>query len=169
MRIAIIGSNDQTATPEQVNFAYHVGKTLMDHGFSIVNGGMGGIMEASAKGAHESDNYAQHKLIAILPRDDYQQGNALSGVKIATHLGLARNRLVLVNADCALAIGGGAGTLNEITIAWEIGLPIAGFTGGGGWSAKVAGIAIDSRRNDTISAVTTADDVISWINSLPKP
>lgn len=165
MRVAIIGANDQSANEIQTQFAYELGKWLMDNSYTIINGGMGGTMEACAQGARTSHRFEPHRSIAILPLMDYHGGNEYSGVRIATHLGLARNRLILVNADVVLAIGGGAGTLNEITIAWELGLPIAAFVGGGGWSEKIAGERIDYRRTDHITRVTNVTEFSSWLSN----
>jgi uncharacterized protein (TIGR00725 family) len=165
MRVAIIGANDQTTNEKQTQFAYELGKWLMDNDYTIINGGMGGTMEACARGARTSNNFETHRMIAILPLTDYRGGNPFSGIKISTHLGLARNRLILVNADMVVAIGGGAGTLNEITIAWELGLPIAAFSGSGGWSEKLAGEQIDSRRTDRVTGVKTLTEFITWITN----
>jgi predicted Rossmann-fold nucleotide-binding protein len=61
MYIGIIGSNESIATPQQRSFAFDVGKGLIDHGYSIINGGMGGIMSESAKGGRSSDQF-QHRV-----------------------------------------------------------------------------------------------------------
>ncbi len=164
MRIAIIGSNRGN---EKLNaFAFEAGQALMDWGHTIINGGMGGIMEASAKGARTSVSFEEHRLIAILPVNDPSKGNPYSGVKIATHLGTGRNYMIILNSNAVLAIGGGAGTLNEIATAWELKRPIAAFVGAGGWSERLAGTSIDSRRSDRISPVHSISELEDWLSSL---
>lgn len=138
----------------------------MDEGHTLINGGMRGIMEASAKGARSSHAFEPHRLIAILPLEDPRSGNTLSGVKIATHLGKGRNHLIILNADAVIAIGGGAGTLNEMATAWELNRPLAAFVGGGGWSEKLAGTTIDTRRSDPIHPIQTIDELKTWLDSL---
>ncbi len=135
----------------------------MDWGHTIINGGMGGIMEASAKGARASRSFENHRLIAILPLNNPRKGNPYSGVKIATHLGTGRNHLIILNADAVLAIGGGAGTLNEMAITWELKRPLAAFVGGGGWSEQLAGKSIDPRRADRVHPVQTLQELQEWL------
>lgn len=163
MRVAIIGGNINLVSEDQLKFAFDLGKALVDNGCDIINGGMTGIMEASAKGARASDKFEKHSLIAILPTDDISKGNKYSGIKLITHLGTGRNRLIVMNADLVVAIGGGAGTMNEITLSWELGKTICAYSEGEGWSTKVAGTAIDSRRSDIILPVKTTKEVIDII------
>lgn len=163
MRVAIIGGNINLVSEDQLKFAFDLGKALVDNGYDIINGGMTGIMAETAKGARSSDKFEKHSLIAILPTDDVTKGNRYSGIKLITHLGFGRNRLIVMNADLVVAIGGGAGTLNEITLAWELGKTICAYSEGKGWSTKVAGTAIDSRRSDIILPVKSTKEVIDII------
>ncbi|MHA2092667.1 MAG: TIGR00725 family protein [Candidatus Kariarchaeaceae archaeon] len=162
MIIGIIGSNESIATSEQRSFAFDVGKGLIDHGYCIINGGMGGIMSESAKGGRTSDRFEPHKVVAILPCD-VDSGNPYSGVSIKTDLKSGRNRIIVLNSDALIAIGGGAGTLNEIAIAWEFGKPIAAYSVGKGWAGKLAGSKIDDRRDDRIHPVSSLDDLLAWL------
>ena len=166
MQVAVIGSNSNSANKNQLDFAYEVGNALINNGHTIVNGGMGGTMEAVAKGGRSSKQFTNDKILAILPTTDQSLGNKYSGVKIVTHLGTGRNRLIILNADVVLAIGGGAGTLNELSIAWELNKPIAAYTEGGGWAKKLAGKSIDSRREEKIIPVKTIGDVLEWLESI---
>lgn len=168
MRVGILGSNQATGNQTQFEFAEKLGKSLIDNGFSIINGGMAGTMEAAARGAKSSNNYSPDKMIAILPVTDKKLGNPHSGVIIVTDMGTARNRLIVINSDAVIAIGGGAGTLNEITLAWEMLKPIGCYVGGAGWSEKMAGKSIDSRRTDSIKAINDVEDALKWLNELKQ-
>lgn len=165
MRVAIIGSNHFT-DHEQEKFAFELAKSLVNNNYDIINGGMGGIMESTAKGARSSNNFNRVSLIAILPVENKNLGNEYSGIKIATHLGTGRNRLIILNSDAVIAIGGGAGTLSEISIAWEMGKPIAAFTKGKGWASKLANQKIDDRRSEVIIPLNNVDEAIDWIKGL---
>ncbi len=166
MRIAIIGANKNIASKNQLDFAYDLGKTLVDNGYDLINGGMSGVMEYTAKGARASDKFNRGSLIAFLPSTDVSKGNEYTGIKLVTHLGYGRNRLIIMNSDVVVAIGGGAGTLNEITLAWEMGKKICAYTEGNGWSTKMAGITIDIRRDDKIHPVSNVLDVLNFIDSI---
>jgi len=169
MKIAIIGSNSSSATQSMLDFAFRMGKHLVDRGHTIVNGGMLGTMEAAAKGARTSSKWRLNSVIGILPVLDESKGTQEAGVLIRTDLGSGRNRLVVLNGDAVVAIGGGAGTLNEISYAWELGNPIAGYRGAGGWSDKLAGTTLDDRRSDEIVAVASIEDVDNWLTGLEIP
>ena len=49
--ITIFGSSRPVKGDEEYQLAYEVGKQLSLAGFTVCNGGFGGIMEASARGA----------------------------------------------------------------------------------------------------------------------
>ena len=135
-RIGIIGSNNTASISSENKFAFELGKTLVDNDYTIINGGMGGIMEASAHGASISDKFENASVIGFLPLVDKTQGNKYSGITIASDIGSGRNRFIILNSDAIIAIGGGAGTLNEIILARELGKQIAALTDTEGWSGK---------------------------------
>ncbi len=168
MRIAVIGSSEGLVTKNQREFAFKLGKILVDEGFEIINGGMGGVMEAIAKGAKESLKFVEKSVIGILPVPDIAIGNTFSGITIVTDMGSGRNRLIILNSDAVIAIGGGAGTLNELTLAWEFNKPIAVYSSGGGWAEKLAGEKIDPRKTQTIRAFDTIHAIIDWLKSYSK-
>ena len=145
-----------------------VGRLLAENDCILVCGGLGGVMAAAARGARDSGQFSADRVLAILPTPDLSDANEYTGIKILTDMGYARNRLIIINSDAIIAIGGGAGTLNEITLAWEMNKPLACFVGGGGWSEKMAGVQIDRRREGVIHPVHSVDDAISWLNSLIK-
>ncbi len=120
-----------------------VGKGLVDAGFRVMTGGLGGVMEAAARGAHESSVYREGDTIGILPHADPSQANPWVDIAIPTGLDHARNAIV-ANADAVIAIGGGAGTLAEMAFAWiyrrlVIGIEISG------WSGELGDRRIDGR------------------------
>ena len=74
-------------------------------------------MEAACKGAHASARYREGDTIGVLPHFDPAEANPWVDIVLATGLDHARNGLV-ANADAVVAVGGGAGTLCEMTFAW---------------------------------------------------
>lgn len=121
MRVAVIGGsvvNETTYTQ-----AVRVGQLLGKRGHTVVCGGLSGVMEAACRGASE----AGAETIGILPGEKTGAANEWVKTPIATGLGNARNVLVVLNADAAIAIDGGAGTLSEIGHALDFGLPVAGL------------------------------------------
>ena len=117
-RISVIGAAScDAATAAQ---AQRLGTLLATRGFEVVCGGGGGVMEAVCRGAREAGG----RTIGILPGNDRDAANPHVEVVIATGLGIARNVLVVVNGDAAVAVAGGAGTLSEIGLALKLGRPV---------------------------------------------
>ena len=86
-----------------------------------------------------------------------------------TGLGIARNILVVRTADVVIAIGGGAGTLSEIAIAWQLGRTVIAIEDSGGWASQLAGKHLDDRRTDPILVAPDPERAIelAWENCAP--
>ena len=73
----------------------------------------------------------------------------------------------MANSDAVIAIGGGAGTLSEMTNAWPLKRLMIAFSNVDGWSAKVADTRLDHRirypeiEEDRIFGVTSADEAMA--------
>ncbi|HCR12084.1 MAG TPA: TIGR00725 family protein [Solidesulfovibrio sp.] len=120
-RISVIGAGSCDAATAAV--AQRLGTLLAVCGFEVVCGGGGGVMEAVCRGAREAGG----RTIGILPGNDREAANPHVEVAIATGMGIARNVLVVVNGDAAVAVAGGAGTLSEIGLALKLGRPVVAF------------------------------------------
>ena len=134
-------------------------------------------MEAAFAGAHASPVYRDGDTIAVLPGNDPDDANKYADIVIASGLDYARNFMV-ANADAVIAIGGGAGTLSELSYAWVMKRLILAyrvprakrsslqFTD---WSAVVADKRLDDKtrypelEDDQIFGVNTAREVITLL------
>ncbi|KFZ26331.1 MAG: hypothetical protein KQ78_01429 [Candidatus Izimaplasma bacterium HR2] len=165
--IAIIGDNSIESNSLKEKIAFSVGKALIDNGYRIQSGGMGGIMKASFLGARSSSNYQEGDIIALIPSFDKNESNGLADIIIPTGFDINRASIV-ANADFVVAIGGGSGTLAEIASAWMLMRPIAAFNNVEGWSKKVAGTNLDTRIrydfDDHIYSVSSALELIEIIS-----
>jgi uncharacterized protein (TIGR00725 family) len=85
----------------------------------VVNGGLGGVMAASAAGVRSAGGVC----IALLP-GDHADANDDCTIALATGMGEMRNALIARVAQAVIAIGGGWGTLSEIAFACRIGRPV---------------------------------------------
>lgn len=83
-------------------------------------------------------------------------------VVIATGLEKGGGReFVLVNScDVIIIISGGAGTLIETAIAYEMHIPIVALTGTGGWADKLAGEYLDPRKKIKVLAAKTPSEAV---------
>jgi uncharacterized protein (TIGR00725 family) len=119
--IGVIGAG--AAGPEILEMAEEVGGLIAKHGFTLICGGMGGVMEASAKGAKEAGGTT----IGILPQPDRHTANPFIDIPIATSFGEGRNIIIVRTADLLIAVGGEYGTLSEIAFALKMGKTVIGL------------------------------------------
>ena len=107
-RVGIIGGN----LPDAISLknAERMGELIAKNGYILVNGGMKGVMEASARGAKSVNGL----VIGILPGKARDDSNSYVDIAIPTGLGYMRNPLVVLNSDILVAIDGSHGTLSEI-------------------------------------------------------
>jgi len=119
--IAVIGSSSCNA--EVAACAETVGRLLAEHGAVLLCGGLGGVMEAAARGAKQRGGLT----VGILPGADPGEANPYIDVPLATGMGEMRNALIVRAAQAAIAIGGGWGTLSEIAMAQRIKTPVVGL------------------------------------------
>jgi uncharacterized protein (TIGR00725 family) len=83
-------------------------------------------MEATCRGVAASGGLS----IGILPDDDPAAANPYVTVPIATGLGIARNAIVARAALCLVAIGGGLGTVSEVALGLQFGIPVLALIDG---------------------------------------
>ncbi len=117
MRITVFGSARIGADSIEYQEALRLGRILAERGDVIVSGGYGGIMEAVSRGAREA-------------------GGQVVGVTVAPWIGrlipniyLSEERSAqtlferldaLIESDGLIALPGGAGTLGEVALAWNL-------------------------------------------------
>ena len=122
--VAVIGPS--VSTEEESARAEEIGRLLADEGVVVVCGGLGGVMEAVARGAASAGG----TVLGILPGADRSDANDHVTVALATGMGEMRNALVVRAADAVIAVGGAYGTLSEIAFALRTGVPVVGV---GSW------------------------------------
>jgi uncharacterized protein (TIGR00725 family) len=120
-RISVVGGS--RVTDRDYDRARTVGRLLGERGYTVVCGGRGGVMEAVCRGAGETGGHT----IGLVPGEDRSDANDYVDTAIATGLGNARNPLVVLNGDAAIAVDGGPGTLSELGHALDYGRPVAGL------------------------------------------
>lgn len=168
--IAVVGNARLDATDPRLALAEALGRGLVDAGFRVVTGGMGGVMEAAHRGARSSRSWFEGAGIGILPGSDVSQANEYVDIAIPTGLDHARNAIVAQSA-ALVAVGGGAGTLSEVALAWSFGRLVIGMRCGGS-SQLLADRRADERvrypgiLEDRVYGADTAAQAISLLTSL---
>jgi uncharacterized protein (TIGR00725 family) len=119
--IAVCGESDpQTSLAQE---AFELGRGIAERGAVLICGGLTGVMEHAARGAHTAGGLT----VGLLPGDDPGEANAFIDIAIATNLGHGRNAILARTADGVVALGGGLGTLSEIALALRAGRPTVGI------------------------------------------
>ena len=119
VQISVIGAGG-TIAPDLAGRAEEVGRLLAEHGAVLVCGGLGGVMEAAARGARDAGGVT----VGILPGESRGGANPWIDYAVVTGIGHARNLAVVASGDAAIAVGGEWGTLAEIGLARKLGRPV---------------------------------------------
>ena len=120
IQISVVGSSEPD--DELLPMAREVGRVIAAQGAVLICGGLGGMIEAAARGAKENGGLT----VGILPNYDKHSANPFTDVTIPTGLGHARNILVVASGDIVVALPGSHGTGSEVAIALKLGKPVIG-------------------------------------------
>ena len=110
------GSGARRGT-EAYKQACRLGKLLAEAGFTVCNGGYGGTMEASAKGAREAGGHAVGITNAVF--DPARANRYIDDERKAADF-YERLRALLTLGDAYVCLPGGVGTLTEFHLAWTL-------------------------------------------------
>lgn len=96
--------------------AYDVGAALGDAGFTVCNGGYGGTMEASARGAKDAGG----RTIGVIAEEFlHRKANLWIDTVITVDTMVARMLELIRRGDAYVVLRGGTGTLLELAAVWE--------------------------------------------------
>jgi uncharacterized protein (TIGR00725 family) len=143
--ISVIGGGRCVAAV--LELAERVGRLVAQEGATLVCGGLGGVMEAAARGAKAAGGAT----IGILPGHDRSAANPYLDHVITTGVGHARNLAVVSSGDAVIAVGGGYGTLSEIGLAAKLGRPVVVLAG---WRLE------GGEASDMITYASTAEEAV---------
>ena len=115
VQVAIIGAG--RADDNLFALACRTGYLAAARSWTVLCGGMGGVMEGASKGAHEGGGV----VVGILPGRSKGQGNRYLTVALPTGMGEGRNVVIAQSADVLIAIGGEYGTLSEMALGLKMG------------------------------------------------
>jgi uncharacterized protein (TIGR00725 family) len=124
VHIAVAGGGACSARTARL--ATDVGREVAAAGAILVCGGLGGVMQAAARGAATAGG----TVVGILPGYEHARANPWCHVVVPTGLGHARNVLVAASGDALIALPGAEGTASEIALARVLGRPVVVLGGG---------------------------------------
>lgn len=114
--VTVFGSSRPKEGEEEYEVAYELGAALARAGFVVCNGGFGGSMEASARGAKEAGGKTIGVTFTALgPR----RANAWIDQVIQEETLIHRTMKLVELGDAYIILKGGTGTLLELAVVWE--------------------------------------------------
>ena len=114
--ITIFGSSRPLEGSDEYRLAHETGKALAQKGFRICNGGYGGIMEASARGAKDAGG----QTVGITFQNSFKRNaNQWIDEEIFKPTLIERMMKLVELGDAYVVLKGGTGTLLELAAVWE--------------------------------------------------
>lgn len=168
--VAVIGDASLAPGDPKIAAARELGALIIGRRWRLATGGLGGVMQEASAGARSSTVWQDGDIIGVIPGSDPAVANPYVDVVISTGMDHMRNSIV-AHSDAIIVVGGGAGTLSEIALAWIyrrliVALPHAG------WGAKLAGSKIDGRvrykdmPDDCVRAALTPSEAVEVVDRL---
>ena len=120
MNITVFGG----AQPKEGTTAYQeahlLGSLLAKNGHAVLTGGYMGVMEAISRGAHEAGGHVIG--VTCVDIENWRGSKLNQWVKeeIRKQTLLDRLQALITNCDAAMALSGGAGTLTEVSLMWNL-------------------------------------------------
>lgn len=159
-QVCILGSAEPGSTA--YDLAGAAGELLAQSGITLVSG----CGSPATRVAAERALAAGGLVVSIVPSDDINVQNWPCSVLIPCGMGDARNLLMALAGDACLVIGGRAGTISEVCLAWLHHRPLLPLTGCGGWSDQLEQNPPDERRNSKILPWGSTEELKSRFREL---
>jgi uncharacterized protein (TIGR00725 family) len=132
IKVAVIGSSrGREVSPVDRQEAYRLGALLASKEWVVLTGGGNGSSAETARGCTENGGFC----IGVSPAqnmpdhvENFQNPVTVFSTIVFTGFGYkGRNVILMRSCDAVICLGGGVGTLNELTIALDEGKPIIVF------------------------------------------
>ena len=143
-QVCVLGSAEPGTTAYELAGA--AGELLARAGITLVSG----CGSPATRVAAERALAAGGLVVSIVPSDNIGMKDWPCSVLIPCGMGDARNLIMALAGDACLVIGGRAGTISEVCLAWLHHRPLLPLTGCGGWSDQLPQNPPDERRNSPI-------------------
>src|SRR3954469_21373199 len=143
-QVCVLGSAEPGSSAYEL--AGEAGALLARHGITVVSG----CGSPATRVAAERAMAAGGLVVSIVPPDAMPPADWPATVVIPCGMGDARNLLMALAGDACIVIGGRAGTISEVCLAWLHRRPLLPLVGHGGWSNDLPSNPPDDRANSQI-------------------
>jgi hypothetical protein len=177
--IAFFGDANISESNQTYKDAYQIAKVLAENGFTIVNGGGPGVMNAATKGAEEAGG--ETVSVTFYPKDAIgfegrYVGNRTDEEIITTNY-IDRMFKLMEHADMFIMFKGGSGTISEWGTAWALAKLYYGhhkpfILFGRHWikiiDAVKRGMNIDSKEMSVFEICANKEEVVLTVKKFEK-
>ena len=120
MRISVFGGSQPKEGDAAYAEAMEIGKMLAERGHTVLTGGYIGTMEAVSRGAHEAGGHVIGVTCEDIEAWRQIKPNSWMKEEIRKKTLVERLHTLIHESDAAFALPGGAGTLTEISLMWNL-------------------------------------------------
>ena len=149
LQIGIMGSAaDLNYSEDALKFANKLGKLIAESGYILVYGAEKDYTSLSTEAAKVASSY-DGITIGIAggkSKNVYGEYRPTVLINSGLEIGGGREFNLVLSCDVIIAISGGSGTLTEMAIAYQAGIPIIVVDKFGGWADKLSNEFIDDRK-----------------------
>src|SRR5690606_2651328 len=111
--VGVMGPGE-SATPEDTEMAFALGRAIAKEGWVVLTGGRSfGVMDAAMKGARDVNGLT----IGILPDGNEQLASENADIRIVTGMGSGRNYVSVLSSHIIVVLGMAPGTASEVSLA----------------------------------------------------
>ncbi|MFQ5805633.1 MAG: LOG family protein [Phycisphaerae bacterium] len=115
--VTVFGSSQAEPLEKLYQTAFELGRAIAELGLTLCNGGYGGTMEASARGALEAGG---HTIGVTCTRFSRSAANPYIRQEIPTFDLFQRLQTLIRLGRAYVVLPGGTGTLVELALVWEL-------------------------------------------------
>ncbi|NCN58919.1 hypothetical protein COW99_04775 [Candidatus Roizmanbacteria bacterium CG22_combo_CG10-13_8_21_14_all_38_20] len=170
IQIGVMGSASDTKYSKRLeSLAVSVGYWVANKGATLVFGAekdCDSLSTAACRGAKKANGLTVG--VTYGKGLDVFEKNADVIIASGLERGGGRETTLVLSCDAIITISGGSGTLTEIAIAYQANIPIVVLKNTGGWSSKLAGQFIDSRKRLRVEEANTPKSAVEKVLKLIK-
>jgi uncharacterized protein (TIGR00725 family) len=143
-QVCVLGSAEPGSRAYEL--AAQAGELLARSGITLVSG----CGSPATRVAAERAQAAGGLVVSVVTTAEMPAADWPATVVIPCGMGDARNLIMAMSGDACIVIGGRAGTISEVCLAWLHHRPLLPLVGCGGWSDGLLQNPPDERQNSPI-------------------
>lgn len=159
-QVCVLGSAEPGS--KAYDLAGHAGELLARLGITVISGCGSPATRVAAQRAQAAGGV----VVSIITDADMPASDWPATVVIPCGMGDARNLIMALAGDACIVIGGRAGTISEVCLAWLHRRPLLPLVGCGGWSDGLLENPPDERQNSPILPWGSVETLEGQLNTL---